>query len=111
MLTYRTFVSPRELLNLIELRWDCKPPPGEDPEQFRQNRIHSIRLRIYNMAKIWLEKFYYDFTSEDGPQLLEAFEAFIKKMERTGLPNAANHLLRILQKKVRNVVCLTIRFI
>jgi son of sevenless-like protein len=94
LLTYRAFLTPKELLELIELRWNTRPPPGFDLEEFKDTRLLPIRLRIYNVLKTWLEKFSHDFDTD----LVNALEALSKKMEAHGSATSGQTLQRMIAK-------------
>ena len=48
LLTYRTFTSPNELLNILKARYNIKPPENATPEQLEsfKQREKPIRLRF-----------------------------------------------------------------
>lgn len=64
MLTYRQFLSPRELMELLKLRWNCHPPPGQDIETFKTTRLLPIRLRVLNIIKLWIIQCYSDIKED-----------------------------------------------
>jgi hypothetical protein len=45
LLTYRLFLSPLELLELLLLRFDTPPPPDTDELSFNKSTQTQIRLR------------------------------------------------------------------
>jgi len=45
LLTYRQFLSPRELLQLVELRWNSYPPPGMNIDEFKAKKLLVIRFK------------------------------------------------------------------
>lgn len=45
MLTFRSFTTPMELLQLLIKRFSIKPPPGADSAAFETNVLKVVRLR------------------------------------------------------------------
>lgn len=79
LITYRSFCTPQELLNLLIKRYEVPEPPNATTEQslrFRKNYITPVRLRVFNVFRQWVDKHYYDF--ENDTDLLKMFLEFIK---------------------------------
>lgn len=80
MLTYRTFVTPTELLDLIIMRYNVPPPTTTTPEvleKFKQKKELPIQLRVLNVLKTWVEKFFDDFNNDKA--LLTKLLEFVDK--------------------------------
>lgn len=45
MLTFRSFTTPMELLQLLINRFNLKPPTGADPTAFESGVLKVVRLR------------------------------------------------------------------
>lgn len=97
LLTYRAFASPAELLTLIKLRWNSKPLDG-DMETFKADRLIPIRLRIYNVLKMWVERFFEDFSSSD--EMMKELNLFVEIMKDNGMSGAANQLKKLITMKI-----------
>eukprot|EP01094_Clydonella_sp_ATCC50884_P005879 TRINITY_DN1486_c0_g1_i1.p1 TRINITY_DN1486_c0_g1~~TRINITY_DN1486_c0_g1_i1.p1 ORF type:complete len:1136 (+),score=369.66 TRINITY_DN1486_c0_g1_i1:225-3632(+) len=73
MLTYRSFTSPKELLEKLIDRFH-QPLPEGDPESvnfFAKSQQTPIRLRVFNMLKTWVQSHWHDF--EDDKDFLQEF--------------------------------------
>eukprot|EP01117_Protostelium_nocturnum_P011072 TRINITY_DN4017_c0_g2_i2.p1 TRINITY_DN4017_c0_g2~~TRINITY_DN4017_c0_g2_i2.p1 ORF type:complete len:632 (+),score=215.08 TRINITY_DN4017_c0_g2_i2:203-2098(+) len=72
-LTYRSFSTSDQILDLILQRYECLPEnvPPEKIEATRQ----IIRLRVVNVLRAWLTQYYNDF--EENPQLKNRTEKFV----------------------------------
>jgi len=80
MLTYRTFVTPNELLDLIIMRYNVPPPTTTTPEvleKFKQKKELPIQLRVLNALKTWVDKFFDDFQADKA--LLTKLLEFVDK--------------------------------
>ncbi|XP_004349414.2 guanine nucleotide exchange factor [Capsaspora owczarzaki ATCC 30864] len=79
LITYRSFCTPTDLLNLLIERYNVPEPvnvPQEQLLRFRKNYITPVRLRVFNVFRQWVDKHYYDF--ENNTDLLKRFLEFIK---------------------------------
>jgi son of sevenless len=98
MMTYRTFLTPRELMTMMELRWNSRPPADKDLEQFCKERMLPIRLRVFHFLKTWIEK---SFSEIQGDEVLvEAMREFVKRLERAGMIQPASQLLNALERRL-----------
>lgn len=65
MLTYRSFIEPEDLLNMLITRYNTPPPnPSISPDEFKrylQRVLFPLRLRIITLLQLWLSKHGYDF--------------------------------------------------
>lgn len=78
LMTFKTFTSSSELLDLLNNRFDMpKPanPSKQQMEKFISTRLIPIHLRICNLVKCWINVYPEDFL-EDGVQ--EKFYGFIE---------------------------------
>jgi son of sevenless len=97
MLTFRSFTNIKEIFELLEERFNFPPPEecitNEDFLEFKKIYLDSIRLRIVQMVKYWLENFYrLDFNEKEAMDHLFNFlemmekskgESFAKKLKMT----------------------------
>lgn len=93
LITYRTFVCPIELLDLLEDRLYSK-------ENGLDNSVFSIRLCVYNFIKTWVESYYYDF--EDESCILK-LKSILKLMSEHGMVNATKTIEGIVSKRVKDI--------
>lgn len=102
MLTYRTLLTPRELMTLLELRWNSRPPADKDLEQFCKERMLPIRLRVFNCLKTWVEKSFDDFSADET--MIESVREFVKRLERGGMIQPASQLLNALERRLEGSI-------
>lgn len=79
LMTYRSFSTPKQLLDLLILRFDTPVPINclqEDLQRFKEQRLTPIRLRVANVLKNWIDKHFHDFMEDRS--LVASFLQFIK---------------------------------
>lgn len=94
--THKCFIPSNDLLELLCLRWDSAPPPDADADAFESSRLPSIRLRVYNVLKTWIERFWSDFAGE--PELIERLQIFSAAMYHSGLSSASQTLTKLIHR-------------
>lgn len=106
LLTYRSFMTPRNLLDLLEKRYSVPEPEGSigvgtDPEKnpHLTYRKH-IQLRVWYVLKIWTEQHFYDF--EEDPQLIKDYDKFLDNTMMPDMNKLSGQLKKILNKKLEN---------
>lgn len=93
LMTYQSFTTPHKLLTKLIQRWNV-------PLQFKTNSedrsaiVKTIRLRIVNVLKKWIELYYSDFNSE----VLEIVRQFIQQMKFSGEASLANAIEKALAR-------------
>ena len=103
LLTYRLYMSPSELLNALEVRWDADGPPPPDPSaklsnaQIQAQQLTPSRLRLITLVKQWAFK-HASEDFEDGVVRNILF-SFAAKMERSGVLNLTKEVESALFKK------------
>lgn len=75
MLTYHNFLTPQKLIDLLRLRWNSQPSDPSKLDIFVSKHLHSIRLRIVNVCRMWIEKFGTDFKD---PAVVDALNEFVE---------------------------------
>lgn len=78
MLTYHNFLTPQKLIELLRLRWNSQPSDPSKHDLFLSKHLHSIRLRIVNVLRMWIEKFGTDFKDESVVEALTSFVEYIR---------------------------------
>lgn len=79
--SFRSFVSPTELFNLLEQRWNMPTPKDKSADgmdRFIKQFQRPIYIRVTNLMKSWIEKHSYDF--EEDPALLKRVQGFVGAM-------------------------------
>lgn len=107
LLTYRLYMTPAELLNALEVRWDADGPAPPEPNskmtpaQLQAQQLTPSRLRLITLVKQWAFK-HASEDFEDGVvrNLLFSFAA---KMERSGVLNLTREVESALFKKRASV--------
>ncbi|KAI8147643.1 ras guanine nucleotide exchange factor domain-containing protein [Fennellomyces sp. T-0311] len=98
LLTYRSFCTSMELLNLLEARYNLKPPEGmtdEEHETWTQKKLKLVRLRVFNVLKNWLELYY----NEDDHIILDRLQEFTNTSIRSTLSFSADQLERLIRMR------------
>jgi hypothetical protein len=97
LLTYRSFCTSMELLELLEARYNIQPPPltAEELEIWIAKKQKLIRLRVFNVLKIWLEQYYY----EEDSVILDRLLYFTNTSLKDTLSFSAYQLERLIQKR------------
>jgi len=100
LLTYRSFTTATEVLEMLIKRYSLEPPNKEDVERFNENTLKPIRLRVYNVLKNWLERHYHDF--EEDQNLGTILSNFIEKnMMQSNMSKLGEALKRTLERKAQ----------
>jgi hypothetical protein len=108
LLSYRLYMSPIDLVNALEARWDADGPPPPEAnskvkiQQLQQTHLTPSRLRLLTLTKQWAFKHGAD-DFETG-QVRNAFFSFAAKMERCGVVNLMKEIEAGLFKKRGSVV-------
>ncbi|CAO3594389.1 unnamed protein product [Absidia cylindrospora] len=98
LLTYRSFCTSTELLDLLEARYNLIPPsdiPDEDMEIWRQKKLKLVRLRVFNILKNWLEVYY----NEEDHVILDRLMKFTDTTIRNTLSFSTDQLERLILKR------------
>jgi hypothetical protein len=98
--TYRAYTSSMELMNLLKKRFEMEPPktlPLAEQEALK-NDLRAVRLRVFNILKMWVESPFFDWYNGE---LLKNLEGFMNLFLRYGNTNSANILRSIIEKKLK----------
>lgn len=98
LLTYRSFCTSMELLELLEARYNIQPPADLTPEELEiwvTKKQKLIRLRVFNVLKIWLEQYYY----EEDSVILDRLLFFTNTSIKDTLSFSAYQLERLIHKR------------
>ncbi|KAL9553336.1 hypothetical protein MBANPS3_003335 [Mucor bainieri] len=98
LLTYRSFCSSMDLLDLLEARYNLQCPPGlseEDAFIWEEKKLKLVRLRVFNVLKNWLELYY----NEDDSVLLDRLLEFTQSNIRKTLKFSNGQLESLIQRR------------
>ncbi|KNC51962.1 cell division control protein [Thecamonas trahens ATCC 50062] len=103
MLTYRSFTTPLDLLELIIQRYCITPREGLSPEElkeFKSKKQIPIRLRVFNVLRGWINDYFYDFRSDQ--LLVDTVMDFVENtMPATGMERPSKSLKKALLRKLQ----------
>ncbi|KNC49780.1 cell division control protein [Thecamonas trahens ATCC 50062] len=104
LMTYRSFMTPFQLLELLMLRWFTPPPPELQTEAELEEHATKvqkpIRLRILKLLKNWLDQYTYDFKADDGALVRQLLKFVEEATEGTGMAAFAAQLRNSATKKL-----------
>ncbi|KAI0235731.1 hypothetical protein L0F63_005550 [Massospora cicadina] len=99
LLTYRSFTSTVEFFDLLFRRFNLQCPPGLQPdeqEQWREKKLTPVRLRVFNIMKLWLESYYNEGEDAVG---LETLRQFACTTMNEVMPKASMLILQLISKR------------
>lgn len=101
-LTFRIFATPETLTAALVARFCLAPPAGlqPTPEQLRawnEQKVVPVRLRVYNVFKLWLEVYW---RPEADNVVLPAISTFARQDMLAVMPSPAQRLIDLVQKRM-----------
>eukprot|EP01119_Soliformovum_irregulare_P015053 TRINITY_DN4190_c0_g1_i1.p1 TRINITY_DN4190_c0_g1~~TRINITY_DN4190_c0_g1_i1.p1 ORF type:complete len:703 (+),score=212.29 TRINITY_DN4190_c0_g1_i1:2305-4413(+) len=100
LLSFRLIMGPIKLLTMLIERYDAQPPKDapESDVKFFERYSQTIKLRVINVVKKWLQNHYYDFVEEK--RLFNTLIKFIEEKVFRSLDSRwALQLLLLIQEK------------
>lgn len=101
LMTYRSFTTTDEFLDLVIARFRIKEPPGltEEEQQIWVSKKQTlIRFRVSTVLKSWLESHFYNGEDERHLDRIEAF-SHQELSQADGLKHASALLLRLVERR------------
>ncbi|KAF2863271.1 guanine-nucleotide dissociation stimulator CDC25 [Piedraia hortae CBS 480.64] len=102
LLTYRSFTTGAELLDVLIKRWNIQPPYGLTPaelEMWTDSKQKLIRFRVVNALRSWVESNWLEPDDDESKQVLQRMHTFVNSiMQSTSIPGAAPLLTAIEQR-------------
>mmetsp|Transcript_68 Transcript_68/g.79 ORF Transcript_68/g.79 Transcript_68/m.79 type:complete len:516 (-) Transcript_68:40-1587(-) len=103
LLTYRSFLTPRQLLQLLIKRYNVPTPASivntEEEDNFNKHYKKHIKLRVWYVLKFWIENHFYDF--EEDKDLNTDFKSFISNTMVKDMQKLAEQLNNIFDKQTQ----------
>ncbi|KAI9315915.1 ras guanine nucleotide exchange factor domain-containing protein [Dichotomocladium elegans] len=102
LLTYRSFCTTQELFEELFMRYTLGPPPNltaEELELWQEKKLKLVRLRVFNVIKSWLEKYYNE--EEDRP-ILPTLMQFTESIVRESMQFGADQLIKLIGKRMES---------
>lgn len=99
LLTFRSFCTSAKLCELLEERFQLKPPSGlsdSEHEQWTEQKLKLVRLRVFNVLKHWLEQYYND---EEDKVILNRLQQFTNEHLRPSMELAAKQLEKLIRNR------------
>ncbi|XP_074598358.1 son of sevenless homolog 2-like isoform X2 [Brevipalpus obovatus] len=105
--TYRSFCTPKQLLELLIKRFDIpdwkeSQIPHAEKKKFKKEYREPVQFRVINVIKQWIDAHYYDF--ENDPALLEMLHEFLqsKVSKEKNLAKWVQTLSNMIQRKSKS---------
>ncbi|RKP06352.1 ras guanine nucleotide exchange factor domain-containing protein [Thamnocephalis sphaerospora] len=108
LLTYRSFTTSDELMNLLFERFLVQPPSGlmaEELSIWRQRKQTPIQLRVFNIMEQWLESVYQE---ADDADVLVKLREFVASIMSAHLDSTLL-LLKLIEKREKELTDATLR--
>ncbi|KAF9932637.1 hypothetical protein BGZ65_004393, partial [Modicella reniformis] len=102
LLTYRSYATTEQLFTLLFRRFTVTPPKGLQPTEMDiwiERKSTPIRLRVFNVIKLWLENYYLEEEAEDRHELPKIKEFLQSSLVRDTMSFAAVQLIRLVEKR------------
>ncbi|CCJ29719.1 unnamed protein product [Pneumocystis jirovecii] len=103
LLTYRTLISAEDFFDLLVKRFMVAPPgnlKSHELEIWVEKKQKPIRLRVFNILKIWLENHFMESIDENSKKLLNRIKEFTVNILSESIP--VENLIRIIDKRIKN---------
>eukprot|EP01133_Synstelium_polycarpum_P006680 gene6680-7765_t len=112
LMTFRRFITPVELMERLIIRFCITPQTDVSPnllqndefvETWRKTKQDQIRISIFNVFKLWIGKYYWDFPN--NIELVELFNCLLHQiMPLFKMDRYAIHLDTLLKRKMMGYI-------
>jgi son of sevenless len=99
LLTYRSFTTAEELLELLAARYFVPVPDNlshQEIQRFKAQRLDRIQIRVCAVLKNWMEEHFSDF--EENPQLCVRLQELLDEMVVFSASKLSRQLARALRR-------------
>ncbi|PLB47750.1 Ras1 guanine nucleotide exchange factor [Aspergillus steynii IBT 23096] len=104
LMTFNTFTSASVLFEMLVERFFIKPPDELDEvelQQWVEHKQHAIRLRVVNVLRNWLERFWIEPDNEDTRGFLRHAQTIVKDSPEMMATPTSSHLLTIIDQRLQ----------
>ncbi|CAF0930895.1 unnamed protein product [Adineta ricciae] len=105
LMTYKSYCSPLELLNLLIERYNIPEPASsylyteQQLKKFRKEYVQPVKLRVLNVIRQWVDKYFSDLVESNG-YLLDQLRNFLQSVSDTGgLYQFKTSILKLIDKQ------------
>lgn len=102
LMTYRSFTTTEEFLQLLFERFRIEPPQdlnNDEVEIWIEKKQKPVRLRVFNVLKSWLETFFYQGEDDEYLEIVKNF-ALVEMAESPSMGLPSRQLLRLVERRV-----------
>ncbi|KAJ3356596.1 hypothetical protein GGF32_001442 [Allomyces javanicus] len=100
LLTFHSFTTTEAFLGALKARFTVTCPPGLTPleeQEWREKKQTPIRLRVFNVMKVWLEKYYLD---DEDDKCLHAMQALAMELMEPVMPGKGKRIFENVHKRI-----------
>ncbi|KAJ3364078.1 hypothetical protein GGF31_000615 [Allomyces arbusculus] len=100
LLTFHSFTTTEAFLNALKARFTITCPAGLTPleeQEWREKKQTPIRLRVFNVMKVWLEKYYLD---DEDDKCLHAMQALAMELMEPVMPGKGKRIFENVHKRI-----------
>ncbi|KAI8646175.1 ras guanine nucleotide exchange factor domain-containing protein [Parasitella parasitica] len=98
LLTYRSFCTTEEFVDLLQERYNLAPPAELTPDELEiwtERKQKLVRLRVFNVMKNWLENYY----NNEDEFILDKLQFFANTVICDSSSFSAEQLNRLIKKR------------
>ncbi|KNE73333.1 hypothetical protein AMAG_17556 [Allomyces macrogynus ATCC 38327] len=100
LLTFHSFTTTEAFLNALKARFTITCPAGLTPleeQEWREKKQTPIRLRVFNVMKVWLEKYYLE---DEDDKCLHAMQTLAMEHMEPVMPGKGKRIFENVHKRI-----------